>query len=258
MNSDMLERSRYLPLKQAVDTLAGVCDGAIKRDDAGYNGPDARFGHLLAFLDLEAWPPSAFHKAWSMLRKYRRQLAQAGICYDDLPEPPCLEAHNRFISLHPTSVFLVVFPYDPEMIAAFWRIVGAQSRAKPVHHYVVREVPGVGEALMEFAERYGFELASGVRERAELLSSEYLVTLEHDACAVYFPRDQALNAEIKAIPGWSYARFPSFHWVIPMQPISLKALRAFLSRHEEFMLTPELTQRWQELDQHLRMSDRLS
>src|SRR5437667_1498635 len=160
--TEHLDRAHYLALKRAIDTLAGVCHGAVSRDQEGYNGSDAPLGHLLAFLPIDAWPPAALYRAWSMLRKYRLQLARAGIAYDDLPEPP-LQEQERLIARNDAGEFLVIFPYSTTVITALKRVPGSQMRRKPVPHRVVRPLPGTGNALLEFAERYRFAFAPDVR-----------------------------------------------------------------------------------------------
>ena len=236
-----LERSRYLPIKQAVEVLAAICDGAILRDHEGYNGPDAPLGHLLAFLAIDAWPPAAFYTAWVMLRKYRQQLARSGIAYDDLPEPPCLQTHDRFIARLPTGEFLVVFPSHEHLTAAFRKIPGNAVRRHPVRHRLVHEVPGAGKALLEFAERYGFDCTPDVRRDIEQTTAESWISLEEGWFALYFPKDPSTNAEIKAMRGW-HSTQPVFHWLIPQREEGMQRLRAFLVRHPKFLLRPEAEQ----------------
>lgn len=49
--------------------LAGMCDGAIARDDVGFNGSDSAFGHKLATLaDLS---DAQYYAGWRLLMKYR-------------------------------------------------------------------------------------------------------------------------------------------------------------------------------------------
>lgn len=76
----------------AIDFLAGRCDYASKRDDVGFNGRDAVFGHSLAMQGIASWTPRQYNAAWKMLRTYKNtQLPQVGISYDDLlpriPDP---------------------------------------------------------------------------------------------------------------------------------------------------------------------------
>lgn len=235
------DRTQFQALKQAIDTIASVCDGAREHDDVGFNGADASSGHLLAFLPLALWPPDAFYQAWVLLRKYQRQLAFANILYAELPEPPCLgqEHGGRYIALRETGDFLVLFPSQARLDTAFGRIPGGEKRTAPARHYLVKPVVGSGKALLAFARRNGFQLGPGVAERARLL--DYQVLLEESGVfGVYFPRNEEWNTEIKAIPGWSYAYRPRFRWLLPPTRLSAQALRAFLAHHPEFQVMREV------------------
>jgi SWI/SNF-related matrix-associated actin-dependent regulator 1 of chromatin subfamily A len=64
----------------AVRELAGWCDGAVTRDDAGYNGTDARIGHNLAARP--ALSPKAAALAKFIIRKYAQ--TQLGGRYNEL------------------------------------------------------------------------------------------------------------------------------------------------------------------------------
>src|SRR4051794_33518038 len=71
----------------AVQFLASVCDGARRQDGHGFNGADSNFGHWLASKPEQGWTPKLRRRAWVMLRKYRKQLAAAGIDFDAIAEP---------------------------------------------------------------------------------------------------------------------------------------------------------------------------
>ena len=73
-------------LQQAIGVISSVCDYA--QDDAqGFSAADAWLGHVLAQMPTALWSDAAALTAWDMLRKYRGQLAAAGIDYDNLPRP---------------------------------------------------------------------------------------------------------------------------------------------------------------------------
>jgi len=258
METTIVDRSSYQPLKQAVDALANVCDGADARDDEGFDGSDTRTGHLLAFLPLEAWPNSAFHRAWKWTHKYHQQLEAMHIDCTGLSQPPVCEGEDRHIALHPTeNGFYVVFPYDPELIDAFRSLPGGQLHTVPIgqgdklsfRYRTVRLVAGAGEALLAFTSRYAFTLGLGVQERAQegagdvevATQSEYRVVMEEggDVFALYFPRIEALNQEVKGIVGRRPSSVGGFHWLIPALPHSMQALLDFLHRHPQFSMSKE-------------------
>jgi hypothetical protein len=258
----MIDPEHYQPLKQAVDALASVCDGANARDDEGFDGADTRAGHLLAFLPLSAWPNSAFHRAWRWTRKYHRQLEAMSIDCSGVSEPPECEGEDRHIALVTggTRRLYVVFPFDEALIAAFRRIPGNQLHTVPIgqngklnfRYRTVSLQIGMGEALLAFASEYGFTLCPEVVELAQEASDEeqpaeaevqheFRVGLEEGGrvLALYFPRIEALNNEVKTIPGRRATSEGGFHWLVPALPRSIDALNAFLQLHPQFFISEE-------------------
>ena len=85
-------------LREAIGVISSVCDYAQSDDAQGFNAADAWLGHVLAQMPTALWTDDAALATWDMLRKYRGQLAAAGIGYDDLPRPAGadeLEAERR-------------------------------------------------------------------------------------------------------------------------------------------------------------------
>lgn len=82
---DALEQ--FASIHDAIGVVSAVCDYARKNDDRGFNAPDAWLGHALAGMPLGVWTSDTALAAWDMLRKYRGQLAAAGIEWDQLPRP---------------------------------------------------------------------------------------------------------------------------------------------------------------------------
>lgn len=253
------DRSQYSLLKQAVEALAGVCDGAQMRDDRGFDGSDTRTGHLYAFLPLDAWPLSAFHRAWCWTKKYHRQLEHMGIDCRSLAEPPKFLGEDRQIALQTdqTGCF-VIFPYDDELIAAFCAIPGNAVHKVPIgdklffRYRSVKATTSGLFALLSFAQQYRFQVGPLVRDLATKLGvsgqrsndqHEYRVILMEGnqiSFALYFPRIAHLNEEVKRIPGCRASYVDGFHWVIPSTIVATCQLRSFLERHSQFFVTHEV------------------
>ncbi len=175
-----------------------------------------------------------------------------------LAEPPLFEGEDRQIALQPDGKgFFVTFPYDWALIDAFRRIPDNALHSQPIgrgkqvfRYRTVQLVPGAGAALLAFAEQHGFRLAPGVedlaRESGEVvatLQSEYRIAFDPTiarAFALYFPRDKALNDEVKAIPGKAPSYADGFHWVIPATSRAASALLDFLERHQRFFVPLEV------------------
>ncbi len=57
-------------------------DRAEELNGIGFNAYDGQVGHDLASLPESAWTPAQTYKAHNLLRKYKGQLARAGIDYE--------------------------------------------------------------------------------------------------------------------------------------------------------------------------------
>ena len=77
----------YNLMISALQTLAGVCDGARTDDGMGFNGRDARFGHGLANQSMQReLTPAQEWAALKMLQTYRNQLSGRGVVLPTLTE----------------------------------------------------------------------------------------------------------------------------------------------------------------------------
>ncbi len=86
----------------AAQTLASVCDGAVKDDGTGYNGRDAPFIHSV--LNQKYSPTQKQIAAmYKILRTYKVQLAGFGIEYGNLELDPVKSAPNTPESDKPKS-----------------------------------------------------------------------------------------------------------------------------------------------------------
>jgi hypothetical protein len=59
--------------------LAGQCDGAVARDDTGFNKVDTIVGKTLAAIPAPSWTDGQAGLAAVLCNRYRRQLESAGL-----------------------------------------------------------------------------------------------------------------------------------------------------------------------------------
>lgn len=69
-----LTAERKARIKAALEFLAGRCDGAVDRDDRGFNKPDAAIGHWLVATGLHEDDDTSYRVAERILARYSRQL----------------------------------------------------------------------------------------------------------------------------------------------------------------------------------------
>lgn len=75
-------------LSLCMSVLANQCDYAHARDGAGFSASDAGLGHRLAEKPEDRWTVAERRAAHRLALKYRRQLGEAGIDVDNLPDVP--------------------------------------------------------------------------------------------------------------------------------------------------------------------------
>ncbi len=69
---------------EAVQYLASVCDGAIKRDGHGFCSEHVAYGHWLARLPEAEWGAEEHRHGLTIVGLYRNQLRRAGFDPDQI------------------------------------------------------------------------------------------------------------------------------------------------------------------------------
>jgi hypothetical protein len=81
-------------IRTAITYLSNCCDGARTLDGAGFNKMDAGRGKSLASQSL--WTEKQVLFAYSILRKYQRQLERAGIALSPTTHTTCCHLQERY------------------------------------------------------------------------------------------------------------------------------------------------------------------
>lgn len=222
-------------LHEAIGVISSVCDYAQSDDAQGFNAADAWLGHVLAQMPAALWTDDAALAAWDMLRKYRGQLAAAGIGYDDLPRPvgageleagrreqarqhTCEHAqHWREQQYRQARTYLrcdadggqvtLAFPYDPDLVAACLAISGRRyDGAAKANVFPFTSLP----AVIKLADAHQIEVTAEVRalagmatERAGLPASLPPVRLDdrNQTIIIDAPFSPDLNQALKDANG---------------------------------------------------------
>lgn len=109
--------SNIQQIKQAVDFLAGRCDGAREQDGSGFNRFDVGLGMSMAERPIEDWSQQAAYNAYAMLKKYTKQLALGGINYAQIEAPANGFDKSAKRIYAKANQFVITFPYDPALVA---------------------------------------------------------------------------------------------------------------------------------------------
>lgn len=223
-------------LLEAVRALAGVCDGAVTRDGAGFNGTDAAFGRSLARLPEGAWDDATRRVAWEVLGKYRGQLAAHGIDYTAIPIPPPTTTSRREAAVVVSKtieveadVFVIRFRYDPVLVDRVKTIPGRRFTNRGTEKFWIAPLSSAA-AVVAFAEANGFKIVGDVpvveniankapsTADAPLPSNKGSVVVEGAKFIIRFgehPGQEALDT-IRAIPRREY-HGPEKLWKVPVR-----------------------------------------
>jgi SWI/SNF-related matrix-associated actin-dependent regulator 1 of chromatin subfamily A len=256
-------------LEVAVQTLAARdTDRAYERNGVGYNKADSWIGHALAEIPADTWGDETTYAAWAMLRKYRGQLAGAGIDFDAIPVPAEPEygedaardtartaayrwrvekrrAERRAANVPTIEMdaggFGVRFPYDEELVAAIREVPDRRwDRDRTV--WVV--APKGAAALAAWAEQYGAQMSAEVESAlaglaewaaAEAAKPAKRLEMSGDTILVYFPYDSSIVTIMRSLNGrWDKAA--SVWKVAGRQAAKL----IDMAREHDFDIAPEI------------------
>ncbi len=231
-------------------------DRAEELNGIGFNAYDGIMGHDLASLPESAWMPAQTYRVWNMLRKYKGQLARAGIDYDAIPVPPKANGEGKgSMEVHGGEV-LVIFPYDAVLKDDLkgqlpWPTLSFTKY--PVPAWLVKGEPDAVRKIAAWAEGKGFTVTDDVWAIA---NSEPITNSEAQAQVVVkfapathapqanprrldwdgtqfvmsFPYSAELVEASKEVPGRSYDKINRRN-LYPAQADSVKGLVAFTAAH---------------------------
>lgn len=262
----------YQPLKDAVLALADDdLDRATERNGKGFSRADSGVGNAAAFFPTTAWTDDFARDVKTMLAKYRRQLSNHAIVYDDLPAPPP-EPQGRLIAIDEGGDgFLLMCPRTPDLRKIVRTTMPGWKEIKtPIRHWVVTPPPGGALSLLETARRADFVMGPGVADRARTLDARQvsaararaqqdadgiggdiavasvpppvyerrvcLETGDLDAFHIYIDKSDPLLDEVRNnLHPWrrfSGYDVPHPHWRLPAKKATALALRRFVDRHD--------------------------
>ena len=231
-------------LFRAVRALAGVCDGARRHDDVGFNGVDTHFGHEMAHVPPTAWTPGQVRAVHTMIYKYRNQLLGHGIDMDACPEIPSVEGMRVLAYNDKYRNFQATWEYkdkDMEEIKSFVK-AGKGFWARDEKCWVVRDITLARELMSRYGfraadEQTGDVLAEGIPERKQEAPTakasspnERRATREGSELVLSFPFDRELVDAIKALNGrkWDPERKV---WKVTLDSRNVEATLGILRGH---------------------------
>ena len=178
----------------ALQYLAGVCDGAQTRDGHGFNGADARFGHDLADKS-KRWTlsPAQLYAALEMMRKYQDQLHHVGM---ELPDKAALEAEQKAKEQKAKEQERIDKPHGRvELIDNKTLIVYFEREFIRLHLQTVKDIPG----RRWDGERNGWQLPISQLDAVAAAFPAFVYSPELAEMIRIAKRDQAPKADPNAL-----------------------------------------------------------
>jgi SWI/SNF-related matrix-associated actin-dependent regulator 1 of chromatin subfamily A len=159
-----------------VELAVGLRMLSARYDGEGFDELDALLGDALATTDAGDWTPGQARAAWKMLGKYRQRLADGGIDYSAIPEPPAEPPQAAGRDSDRAGVeagdFIVrLGRLVPGLVGAVQRIPGVRFDLATRRALVPASPASVGP-LLSFVANHGFDFSSDLVERVWEVSRE--------------------------------------------------------------------------------------
>ncbi len=237
-------------------------DRAEELNGIGFNSYDGTMGHDLASLPESVWTPAQTYKVWNLLRKYKGQLARAGIDYDTIPIPPKANGEGKGSMEVRSGEVLVIFPYDAMLkddLKAQLPWPTLSFTKFPIPAWLVKSEPDAVRKIAQWAEAHGFTVsldvwaiansepkaagqANGEAKAPESVKAKVPGPDPHPAnprrldwdgaqFVMSFPYSADLVEASKEVPGRSYDKVNRRN-LYPAQADSVKALIAFTAKYD--------------------------
>jgi SWI/SNF-related matrix-associated actin-dependent regulator 1 of chromatin subfamily A len=180
-------------LRFAAAALASVCDGARKQEQVGFSASDTSYGRAIAATPADQWTEADLVAVSDMLGHYRGQLAAYGVDCDSLP---------RVIRTVPVDRHANYESFKTRAAAAERTRVRAAYATGAASRMRVREV------------------------------ADYLAWVDRRAVCFISPKNDALIAAIKALPGRRRWNGEARQWEAELSAENARALPAIFAQFD--------------------------
>lgn len=250
---------------EAALALANRCDGAVERDNQGFNATHSATGKYLASMPMnvlsdDEWAFLADH----ILPTYYKQLEALGFDKKDLKynhtskhlSVQGFNDHLRWIKRQieerdkyricwsdEAKRLYIVSPFDRNLLNEYREIKprGVFNKTLGLKEWAYKIESA--KDIQAFIERHpNFVVSDEAKEKiAEGLTievipvEEYRIQEVEEYFLVFFPYDEGMYQRIRSVQGSSFAYYEDDkHWKIPKNDITLQDFRGFLTRFPVF------------------------
>lgn len=240
-----------------VKALSNQCDGAVNRDNVGFNASHTHLGKRLANLPLEDWTEEHFaYCANHLLPTYKNQIEAMGFelptykqgTYTQQSEINALSQESEKKNLRKTTHVLLwkeqhnqwflKFPYNAEMLKDI-RLITPKGEFNRHFEKEWAFSRAASEDIQTFCKKWDIfvtpeddvRLDVFIETTAKLPKEEeknpYRIEEKDGTFHVFFPYSEHLVSEIKRIFGASFRNIGEKYWAVTPTPRSLNDLYNF-------------------------------
>lgn len=243
-------------VRNALERLLSVCDGAVDDDGMGFNGFDSGFARDLN--SKRDWTYKQEKAAYKMLRKYRKQLSSFGIDYDNLKFENEKEDKSKKelkkVDYKGDGFVSIKFDYKKEYVESVKNIDG-RSYDSSNKQWIVPINSTTIPQIRSFVAMYKFEVTDKaveeINNRKDKKDKE--ISLEDNKIVVRFPYDSELVSAVKRIPGRKFDGKKKL-WRIPFNVTSAKKVIEFADKFD-FEVPEELQEEIDSSNEMVELSE---
>lgn len=176
-------------VERSIEALAGACDHAQARDNAGFSKATAGPGHEIAALGAERWTNAIWYYACRLSAHHAKQLERAGV----LGEPDIAALHLyanlgvRAPLIHSNWMEIATVESRPTLVVSIRDNQNLAALLKQINKQAPTEVyqPAGGGKLWRVSSRFAFAVGEAAREFERLsdLVDQFIVASAENASA---------------------------------------------------------------------------
>lgn len=265
-------------LRNAFDTLNSVCDGAQSEDGMGFNKFDASFARSLE--TQKEWSDKQKKAVYKMLKKYRNQLSDYNIDYEDIELDIESDVSNKNISKsnnennkskksekdkdavidydEEEDLLRVKFDYNPKLVKDVKKISG-RSFDGDIKDWLIPLNKNSIKDLREFCKKHNnrFYITSDAMEEINKAknSNPRKIEVKDNTLFIKFPYNPELVSKVKQLPERDW-KGEKKRWEISVSSKNCKKVIEF-GKKNKFDISDEVIEKCEECQKTIKESKSL-
>jgi SNF2 family DNA or RNA helicase len=246
-------------VREVMELLLNVCDGATSEDGEGFNKFDSTFARDLSSKD--EWTYNQEKAAYKMMRKYRNQLSNIyDIDFDSVEmkksKPSKKDKKStKIVDYAGDGNVVVKFDYDKKLVTAVKSIPGRRWNGKDKNWEIPINSNTIPQ-LRSFVGSYEFEVTDKAVEEIEKRkdkSDKQINLLDNGKISIEFPYNTELVSRVKKI-GKGFWNNGKKRWEFYMNLNNCEKIIKF-GKEFDFEIDDEVINKCEESKKHMELSN---